>query len=581
MLRQFPASDSDGDGALSEAEAIQYHLTHVRRFTPQGGEIEYLPAAVSHWTEHVPMRDGAKLPAEVYLPGGAGPWPVVLIRTTRGRIDSALDYANELLRLGYATVGGDLTPEGDFINADELGRLAPGSPEMSREERAEFNARRSSRKPALDGADTIAWIAQQPWSNGRIGMTGYSEASGQTKNALSVNPPELDVVVMAIGTLSQRFNNFGRQGGVSVNWRTGEYAPPGTGGWQPPARSPGTVTGALVAAKVVPDVYYDDRTGWFDFATQGVIDEWVKMRSNGKSTLIMGIGGHGRVSSEARMPPDYGDADLLFPQIDAFERLRENEPKPSRSLVYYFLMGDATDPAAPGNVWKVTDQWPVASEPVAWYLHADRVLRRERPDTATAKVEYVHDPANPVQTLNGNHMPSSQYGPRDQRPLDGRDDVLLFTSEVLDEPIEITGEAWAELHISSDAPDTDFVVQLLDIYPDGYKWPVRENIVSTRFRDGDESPQPLEPGKTYLVKVPLAATALVVAKGHRLGVQVMSSSYPTYPVHPNTWDAISSYSEAKRARQAIHLSASHASRIVLPVVAPGASRDFEPDAASR
>jgi putative CocE/NonD family hydrolase len=232
-------------------------------------------------------------------------------------------------------------------------------------------------------------------------------------------------------------------------------------------------------------------------------------------------------------------------------------------------------------VWKVTDHWPLPSEPTSWYLHTDGVLQRERPATAGGKAEYVYDPSNPVQTLNGNHMPSSQYGPRDQRHLDERDDVLLFTSDVLDEPLEITGESWAELHISSDAPDTDFVVQLLDIYPDGYKWPVRENFVTTRFRDGDEKAQPLESRKTYLVKVPLAATALVVAKGHRLGVQVMSSSYPAYPVHPNTWDAIDSYAEAKRAHQTIHLSASHPSRIVLPVLAPGATRDFEPASASR
>src|SRR5690606_28424779 len=130
----------------------------------------------------------------------------------RGRIDSALDYGNELLRLGYAVGGGDLTPEGDFINADMLGR-AGANQSMTREERAAFNSRRSSRDSASDGADTIAWIAQQKWCNGRIGMTGYSEAAAQSKNALSTHPPELDVVVTAIGSITGPSWRLGGGGG--------------------------------------------------------------------------------------------------------------------------------------------------------------------------------------------------------------------------------------------------------------------------------------------------------------------------------------------------------------------------------
>ncbi len=574
MLRQFPAADGDGDGTLTEQEAILFHLRRVRRFTPQGGELEYL-GNLSHWTERVPMRDGQSLPAEVYLPGGTGPWPAVLIRTTRGRIDSALDYGNELLRAGFAVVGGDLTPEGEFINADQLGRAGPG-PEMSREERAEFNARRSQRNSGTDGADTLAWIARQPWSNGRIAMTGYSEAAAQSKNALATNPPELDLVVTAIGTLSQRLNPFTAQRGASVDWATGKYEPPGKGGWQPPARRTAGAAGALLASPVVPDVFYDDRTGWFDFATQGAIDEWNKMRSNGKSTLIIGIGGHGRISSEARMPPDYGDADLLLPEITAFEWLRDRDPSQARSRFYYFLMGDALNPAAPGNTWKVTESWPVPHHDVAWYLHPDRSLQAAPPAAPGGTLAYVHDPRHPVETLNGSRMPPSQFGPRDQRHLDGRDDVLSFVSAPFAQPVEITGEPWVELHVSTDVPDTQFVVQLLDIYPDGYQWPIRESQTVARFHGKNGEPQPLEAGRVYQLRIPLAATALVLDRGHRLGLQVMSSSYPSYPVHPNTWDAIESYADARPARQTVHLSPSHASRVVLPVVKPGDVPDLDP-----
>lgn len=562
MLRQFPDADADKDGTLSETEAIRYHLSKVRRFTPQGGELEYLRGHASRWTERVPMRDGVTLPVEVYLPVGDGPWPVVLIRSARGRIDSALDYGNELIRAGYAVVGGDLVPEGDFINADVLGQEVEGS-RMTAEQRAALNARRSQRNAANDGADTIAWIAKQPWSNGQIGMNGYSEAAAQTKNALSTNPPALKVSVSAIGTLSRELNSFGARRGAPVD-RNGKYPPLSGGG------------GALIDSPVTPDVFYNDRTGWFDFAVQGAIREWQKMRTNGKSTLIMGIGGHGRLANDARLAPEYGDADLLLPEITAFEWLRGKDPALARSRFYYFLMGDATNPKAPGNVWKVAETWPIAHDEVSWYLQADGSLTQTAP-SGDATRGYVHDPRRPVETLNGARMPASQNGPRDQRRLDGRDDVLLFTSAVLDQPVEITGEPWVELHVSTDAPDTDFVVQLLDIYPDGYKWPIREGAITARFHDGVEgTPKPLEAGKVYRLRIPLVATALVLDRGHRLGLQVMSSSYPSHPVHPNTWDAIESYDQAKPARQEIHVARVHASRVVLPVVRPGASRDFDP-----
>lgn len=579
MLRQFPAADADHDGRLTEAEAIGYHLHQVRRFTPQGGELEYLNGHASHWTDRAAMRDGQTLPVEVYLPDGPGPWPVVLVRTSRGRIDSALDYGNELVRSGYAVVGGDLTPEGDFVNADVLGRETPGK-ELSREDRAALNARRNRRNSAEDGADTIAWIARQSWCDGHVGMNGYSEAAVQTKNALSERPAALNVVVTAIGSLGGGGSPFAGIGAM-VDWN-GNYRPPGEGGWKPPAlRSRAQSPRNLVAWEGGPPaVFYNDRTGWFDPAGRHSIEEWNALRPNGRSTLIMGIGGHGPIGAEARMPPAYGDCDLLLPEITGFEWLRGKDPKLARSRFYYFLMGDAINPAAPGNVWKVTDHWPVSDQAQSWYLDRGQTLTTNVLTTSN-KTEFVYDPRHPTETLNGARTPPSQYGPRDQQRLDGRHDVLLFTSDPLDAPLELTGPSSVELYFSSDAPDTAFIVQLLDIYPDGYKWPIRENGLVTRYRSGEDKPEPLEPGKVYHLTIPLDTTAIVLDRGHRLGLQVMSSSYPSYPVHPNTWEAIDSYAQAKVAHQTIYYSEQYPSRIVLPVVAPGASRDYDPESEAR
>ena len=190
MLQQFPRADQSGDGSLTETEAIRYHMTQARMFTPHGKELDFLPDGTTRWTARVPMRDGETLPTEIYLPSGDGPWPVVFVRTSRGRIDSALDFGNELLRSGYAFVGQDLIPQGDFVNADVLGRPVGQQP-LNREQRAAFNARRSRRNTGEDGHDAIEWIAQQAWCNGKIAMTGYSEACSSTKAAMAQLPPNL------------------------------------------------------------------------------------------------------------------------------------------------------------------------------------------------------------------------------------------------------------------------------------------------------------------------------------------------------------------------------------------------------
>lgn len=349
--------------------------------------------------------------------------------------------------------------------------------------------------------------------------------------------------------------------------------------WKAPIqKDASTLRGALIEADVVPDVHYNDRTGWFDYPVEGAIMEWLKMKSNGRSTLIMGIGGHGSTYFPARMHPNYGDSDLLLPEIGAFKILTDegHDSRFDQSMFYYFLMGDATDPKAPGNVWKETDHWPVADKTESWWMTADGTLSQSQPTGENESLSYTYDPRNPVKTAGGNRMPSLQNGPIDQRPLDSRSDVLLFQSEPLQEPVEITGSAIVELYISTDAPDTAFVVQLLDIYPDGYKWPIRDGQVIARFHEKGDASKPLQSNEIYKLEIELVPTALMLAPGHRLGIQVMSSHFPAYEIHPNVWDDIESYDEAAVARQSIHLSGKHASRIILPVVSPGKSRDYQP-----
>ncbi|NLF40631.1 hypothetical protein GX586_14395, partial [bacterium] len=402
MLTQFPKADADGDGVLTEAEAIQYHMAQVRMFTPQGREEEFVPATASRWTEYVAMRDGVKLPTEILLPGGRGPWPVILSRSSRGRIDSGFDYGNELLRHGYAFVGQDLTPDSDAFNADLLGRPV-GDQKLTTEQAAEIRARQSSRDSGMDGHDAVEWIARQPWCNGKVAVTGYSEGSGQSKSTLANKPPHLTGMVTSIGTLSRGSRGpIGLRPGPRIGWN--RVIPDPTNTWAPPsarddAGRPGgrRYTDALVEAAPGIQTYVNDRDGWFDFAVQGSIDEWNALRPNGKAVLIMGIGGHGPLDPSSRMAPAFGDADIFMREVDAFKVLK-GEPAPP-SMMYYFLMGDATDPGAPGNVWKMTDTWPPPHTATAWYMTGDGLLASEPASGEPASLSYSYDPRNPVRTL--------------------------------------------------------------------------------------------------------------------------------------------------------------------------------------
>ena len=181
-------------------------------------------------------------------------------------------------------------------------------------------------------------------------------------------------------------------------------------------------------------------------------------------------------------------------------------------------MGDTKDATAPGNVYMVTDHWPVEHTPTSYYMHTGGSLALEASEDKAAKATYVYDPKNPVPSLGGNYDVSDpkrlQIGPLDQRPLKDRKDILRFTSAPLTEPVGITGKVWAELHVSSDAPDTMFTAKLVDIYPDGYEAVIRESAMLARYHQGLDKPAPLQTGKVYKLSMDMWSTALVFNTGH-------------------------------------------------------------------
>jgi putative CocE/NonD family hydrolase len=199
-------------------------------------------------------------------------------------------------------------------------------------------------------------------------------------------------------------------------------------------------------------------------------------------------------------------------------------------------------------------------------MHADGLLSLEKPARTGKSLSYRYDPTDPVPTIGGNILDLKNAGPLDQRPLADRKDVLRFVTEPLEEPLAITGKVLAELHISSDAPDTTFMVKLIDIYPSGYQALVRDSAVMARYHSSPTTPAPLEPGKTYKLEVDMWSTAIVFNKGHRIAVHVQSSNAPKYEVHPNAYEPVDTMDEARVATNTLHVSSAAASCLILPVV---------------
>jgi putative CocE/NonD family hydrolase len=285
----------------------------------------------------------------------------------------------------------------------------------------------------------------------------------------------------------------------------------------------------------------------------------------------------------SRLGKDYkvGDrsmGDASFPVDDQiwafFDRWLKGQPKAFAAdtpHVRYFTMG--------ANRWQSDAQWPPkAARPVRMYLrsggkansmYGDGVLSFEAPSGDEPADRYRYDPANPVQTIGGGDCCNGGTvipGAFDQRQIESRHDVLVYTSAPLEQPMEVTGFVDAVLNISSSAKDTDFAVKLVDVAPDGTAWIIGDTMLRARYRDSYVAPALMQPGKVYTLKPTPITTSIQFGKGHRIRVEITSSNFPKFARNLNTGGPNETESEAVIADNAVHHSADAASYIELPVV---------------
>jgi putative CocE/NonD family hydrolase len=347
--------------------------------------------------------------------------------------------------------------------------------------------------------------------------------------------------------------------------------------------------------QTAPRERYEDVTvpslnfgGWYDCFLGGTLENYQGIKLYGgsdaarKPRLVIGPWAHGTSlgefpSGSFGLMANAAVADVTAQTIRFFDRhLRgienglDDEPP-----VRIFVMG--------ANQWRNEQDWPLPdTHYVAYYLdsagHAnsdtgDGGLVLQSPTDEASDV-YLYDPRNPVATTGGQtFLPGlvlgTNCGPRDRREIEGRSDVLCYSTPALAADTEVTGPISLVLHASSSAVDTDFTGALVDVHPDGRAMILTEGIVRARYRNSTREAELLEPGRTYELQINLWATSNVFKAGHQIRLEVSSSNFPRFDRNSNTGGIIATETESVfiPAVNRIFHGGSHPSRLVLPIIA--------------
>ncbi len=324
-------------------------------------------------------------------------------------------------------------------------------------------------------------------------------------------------------------------------------------------------------------------TGWYDFMCPGVLENFLALKERGGSEaarkhrkLIIGPWVHGGELSSRVDDVDFGPAsagsavDVPGIHIRWFDRWLQGTDSGilDEPPVKVFVMGD--------NVWRDESEWPLArTQYTPYYFHSagransrlgDGVLSRELPAEAATDT-YDYDPRNPAPSKGGPHVNSSYVGILfDQQELEQRDDILVYSTPELTEDVEVTGPVRVRLWAASSAVDTDFTAKLVDVWPDGRAYNLTEGIVRARYRESASEARFIEPGRMYEYSIDLGATGIAFKVGHRIRVEISSSSFPKWDPNLNTGHPIGMDAEVQVAHQTIYHDAAHPSHILLPLI---------------
>ncbi|HLH16087.1 MAG TPA: CocE/NonD family hydrolase [Bryobacteraceae bacterium] len=535
----------------------------------------------------IPMRDGIHLAANIFVPAGERRFPTILERTPYNKGTQITPNYQAFVNRGYAVVVEDVRgryeSEGTF---DPLRQEGP------------------------DGDDTLNWIARQPWSDGKIGMTGGSyRGIVQWKAALTGNPHLKAIFPVVSGSDDYRDRFYSPGGamklGQRLEWMAENLKVPGYHPdfhrfvlHLPLMTADVAATGQVsrmfrdVVAHPAYDSFWRGLSvaeqiakirvpvftvgGWYDNFVESDLAAFASLhKASGLNRILIGPWPH---NMSVPLPEGHFGPEALLPirkyQLEWFDQwlMGKDTELLSQPPVEIFVMGV--------NQWRQEREWPPAgARPRRFYLtsggHAnsaagDGVLSLREPGRET-RDEYTFDPRNPVPTRGGAVCCNPKllpWGPMDQRPVEQRRDVLVYTSPPLDQDLEAIGPVQVVLYVSSSALDTDFTAKLVDVAPDGYARNLTDGILRMRYRNSASKPQPLNAGEVYKVTIDAGVTGNVFLKGHCVRLEISSSNFPRFDRNPNTGGPVAQETRLLKASQTVYHGGARASRLVLMVV-PG------------
>ncbi|MBI1940230.1 MAG: CocE/NonD family hydrolase, partial [Acidobacteria bacterium] len=539
------------------------------------------------------------LRADVYRPSAEGNFPVLLQRTPYDKRGS-VDFGPKAAARGYVMISQDVrgryTSEGDWY---------------------------PFKYESQDGYDTVEWAAALPYSNGKVGMFGASYVGATQMLAAIAKPPHL-AGIFPVVTASNYHDGWTYQGGAFVQWFNESW----TSGlaqdtldrrvqrannpildwiWKLPLAaypfldmgSAETLAPYFADWLAHPD--YDDYWkqwsiedhhadiqvpafhvgGWYDIFMGGTLRNYAGIKARGGSEaarrgqrLLVGPWYHGPFTGQSGDvnfgPEAKGDTEeLMLRWYDVLLKGEKNGLEREKP-VKIFVMGE--------NVWREEDDWPLArARSTRYYLHSggkanslsgDGTLSTETQQSEPAD-RFVYDPAEPVPTVGGGLCCDNERlasGAFDQRAVEARADVLVYTTPEFEQDFEVTGPVRLELYASSSAVDTDFTAKLVDVWPNGFAQNLTDGILRARYRNSHQKPEFMNPGGVYKITIDLWATSNVFRKGHRLRLEVSSSNFPRFNRNLNAGEISMHGTRMLKASNTIYHDPEHPSALILPVV---------------
>ena len=532
----------------------------------------------------IAMRDGTRLATDMYFPDGAsGPLPTVLMRTI---------YSKEA-EFGNDPIFAELVRRGYVVAIQDTRGRAPPRPSPVAPTVGDRN----------DAYDTVSWLTSQPWSNQKLAAAGCSSPGEAQLLLVAAQHP--NVVTAIPQSAASGYNVRGRpwasfDGGVfelaqTAGWFSGganvDYAtlpsidvlrqaglPPGEYEKFVASNPEGDYFKGLEWIRPddtldVPMLFFDS---WYDYGPAETLALFNAVRTEAPSAIardnqfvviapVTHCGYRSLTEHTVVGERELGDArlDVMDMRLRWYDYWLKGIDNGITSMprVQYYLMGR--------NAWQSADSWPVPGTRFEkLYLHGDATLSFE-PASRAASHSYTYDPGAPVPSLGGHTCCTgldTEAGGYDQRAIEERDDVLVYTSAALEQGIEVTGPLEVVLQVASSAPDTDFTAKLVDVYPDGRAFNIEEGALRMRYREGFDRNLRMQPDESYEIHLDLHVTSNYFGAGHRIRLEVSSSNFPRWERNLNTGGNNYDESDYVVAENSVQMSTDKPSYIVLPIV---------------